>query len=168
LLEYRGVTVPLLSGRPFVFPPNLYVIGTMNSADRSTGRIDLALRRRFFWINLPPQPQVLERWLAQPGRNPAGFQADALRACNELLGSHGVPPEQQIGHALFMGAGGAGDDGEPAGADAPLTEKRLRQVVRFGVLPYVRELAREVLPANGGAEQDELERRIEFLLLANP
>ena len=165
LLEYRGVTVPLLSGRPFVFPPNLYVIGTMNSADRSIGRIDLALRRRFFWINLLPQPQVLARWLAHPGMNPANFDAAALAACNDLLGAHGVPPEQQIGHALFMGAGGATDDGEPAGADAPLTEKRLRQIVQFSVLPYVRELARELMLTHPGDAQ-ALESRVETLLLA--
>ena len=164
LLEYRGVTVPLLSGRPFVFPPNLYVIGTMNSADRSVGRIDLALRRRFFWINLLPQPDVLARWLAKPGMNPAGFDASALRAVNDLLGAHGVPPEQQIGHALFMGGASSGEDGEPAGADAPLTDRRLRQVVQFSVLPYVRELTRELMLTHGGVGQGELESRIETLL----
>jgi hypothetical protein len=166
LLEYRGVTVPLLSGRPFVFPPNLYVIGTMNSADRSVGRIDLALRRRFFWINLLPQPDVLARWLARPGMNPAGFDAAALHACNELLGEHGVPPEQQIGHALFMGAGGATDDGEPAGADKPLTPARLRQVVQFSVLPYVRELTRELMLTHPGRHHDDIGARVETLLLA--
>ena len=165
LLEYRGVTVPLLSGRPFVFPPNLYVIGTMNSADRSIGRIDLALRRRFFWINLLPQPQVLAQWLARPGMNPANFDAAALAACNEVLGSCGVPPEQQIGHALFMGAGGAADDGEPAGADTPLTENRLRQVVQYSVLPYVRELARELMLTQPG-DVLALESRVETLLLS--
>jgi hypothetical protein len=165
LLEYRGVTVPLLSGRPFVFPPNLYVIGTMNSADRSVGRIDLALRRRFFWIDLLPQPDVLARWLSRPGNNPAGFDAAALHAVNELLGQHGVPPEQQVGHALFMGAGTTTDDGEPAGADAPLTDKRLRQVVQFSVLPYVRELARELVLGHPARAPGELIARVESLLL---
>jgi hypothetical protein len=166
LLEYRGVTVPLLSGRHFVFPPNLYLIGTMNSADRSIGRIDLALRRRFFWINLLPQPEVLAKWLARPGMNPANFDAGALGACNDLLAQHGVPPEQQIGHALFMGAGGATDDGEPAGADSPLTPRRLRQVVQFSVLPYVRELTRELLLTHPGESHDDIEPRIQTLLLA--
>ena len=36
LLEYRETTIKLLSGRQFVFPRNLYIIGTMNSADRSS------------------------------------------------------------------------------------------------------------------------------------
>jgi 5-methylcytosine-specific restriction protein B len=173
LLEYRGVTVPLLSGRPFVFPENLYLIGTMNSADRSVGRIDLALRRRFFWINLHPQPEVLARWLARPGNNPANFDAGALRAVNELLGERGVPPEQQVGHALFMGHAGRADDdaagtgaaGGPPAVECPLTEKRLRQVVQFSVLPYVRELMRELLLSPAVYATDDVLPRVEALLL---
>ena len=54
-------------------------------------------------------------------------------------------------------------DGEAAGADAPLTGKRLRQVVQFSVLPYVRELVRDSMPTHfGGAD---LERQVEALLL---
>jgi hypothetical protein len=98
--------------------------------------------------------------------NPAGFDAAALHACNELLGHHGVPPEQQVGHALFMGAGPAGDDGEPAGADKPLTPTRLRQVVQFSVLPYVRELTRELMLTHPGQPHDDIESRVETLLLA--
>ena len=171
LLEYRGVTVPLLSGRPFVFPANLYLIGTMNSADRSVGRIDLALRRRFFWINLHPQPEVLARWLARPGNNPAGFDAGALRAVNDLLAERGVPPEQQVGHALFMGGGPAGAEDEGATGDAQpadcaLTERRLRQVVQFSVLPYVRELMRELLLGAPGAHAtDDVLPMVEAILL---
>jgi hypothetical protein len=163
LLEYRGVTVMLRSGRPFVFPPNLYVVGTMNSADRSVGRLDLALRRRFFWINLHPQPDALARWLSRPGNNPAGFDADALRTCNEMLGRFGVLPEQQVGHALFMGSSAAAEDGagRPVTDASPLTEKRLRQVVRFSVLPY----ARELLTAQCGHADDEFLRQIEAVLL---
>ena len=164
LLEYRGVTVPLRSGRPFVFPPNLYVIGTMNSADRSVGRLDLALRRRFFWINLHPQPEALARWLARPGNNPAGFEANALHACNEMLGRFGIPPDQQVGHALFMGSNAASEDsaGRPTTDATPLTEGRLRQVVRFSVLPY----ARELLTAHCGQADEEFLRQIEVVLLA--
>ena len=52
LLECRGTTVRLLSGRRFALPKNLFILGTMNSADRSIGRMDLALHRRFLWLDL--------------------------------------------------------------------------------------------------------------------
>lgn len=140
LLEYRGTTVQLLSGRSFVFPNNLFIIGTMNSADRSIGRLDLALRRRFLWLDLHPKPDTLNRWLQRPGNNPLGFKADALVRCNELLAEHGIPAEQQIGHALFMLQRTPEDDEASPKLDTPLNEKHLRQVVQFSVLPYVREL----------------------------
>jgi len=137
LLEYRGKTINLLSGRPFLFPDNLYVVGTMNSADRSIGRMDLALRRRFFWLDLHPCSEVLDNWLRRPGNNPIGFRADTLQACNKLLQDHGFPPEQHIGHALFMLNQA---DASGSARDVPLTEKHLKQIVQFSVLPYVREL----------------------------
>jgi len=140
LLEYRGTTVQLLSGRSFVFPSNVFIIGTMNSADRSIGRLDLAMRRRFLWLDLHPKPDTLNRWLQRAGNNPLGFKADSLVRCNELLAEHGIPAEQQIGHALFMLQRTPEDDEASPKLDTPLNEKHLRQVVQFSVLPYVREL----------------------------
>jgi hypothetical protein len=140
LLEYRGTTIRLLSGRRFVFPRNLFIIGTMNSADRSIGRMDLALRRRFLWLDLHPQVETLQTWLQRPGNNPIGFTASALARCNEVLAGRGIPPEQHIGHALFMVQESNWDDESSAPNDIPLTEKHLRRIVQFSVLPYVREL----------------------------
>ena len=140
LLEYRGTTVRLLSGRRFVFPRNLFIIGTMNSADRSIGRMDLALRRRFLWLNLHAQADALQRWLDRVGNNPIGFKSSALDECNGLLAKRGIPPEQHIGHALFMVQESATDDDSGLGLDIPLTEKHLRRIVQFSVLPFLREL----------------------------
>jgi 5-methylcytosine-specific restriction protein B len=161
LLEYRNSTVPLLSGRSFVFPSNLFLIGTMNSADRSIGRMDLALRRRFLWLALHPQPETLDRWLKRPGNNPLGFQAAALARCNELLAARGVPPEQQIGHALFMLQRTADDDEASPSLDIPLSDRQLRQIVQFSVLPYVREL----MMLQFGKADTELEQQIGDALL---
>ena len=138
LLEYRERDVRLLSGRTFRLPKNVYIVGTMNSADRSIGRVDLALRRRFLWVELVPNYQVLQTWLSRSGNNPSHFSADSLKQCNMLLADRGIPAQQHVGHALFM-VQTFGSDTKDA-ADKPLLPEALRRIVRFSVLPYIEEL----------------------------
>lgn len=159
LLEYRDHSVRLLSGRQFRLPSNVYIIGTMNSADRSIGRMDLALRRRFLWLDLLPDYAVLHAWLSRTGNNPSGFTSDALRQCNQMLEERGISPEQQIGHALFM-MQTSGNDSKESG-DKPLIPAALRRIVRYSVLPYVRELC----IMQFGRPERELEAQIESTLL---
>ena len=70
LLEYRDEAISLQYSpkEEFTLPPNLFLIGTMNTADRSISRIDTAMRRRFAFIELdpriPPVQGLLARWLA--------------------------------------------------------------------------------------------------------
>lgn len=58
-LEYRGESVESMyaidDDNSFTLPPNLYIIGTMNTADRSVGYIDYAIRRRFAFVNVLPK-----------------------------------------------------------------------------------------------------------------
>ena len=58
-LEYRGESVESMyaidNDNSFTLPPNLYIIGTMNTADRSVGHIDYAIRRRFAFVNVLPK-----------------------------------------------------------------------------------------------------------------
>jgi 5-methylcytosine-specific restriction protein B len=50
-----------------VLPENLYVLGTMNTADRSIASMDLAVRRRFAFLNMPPDRSVVERYSPETG-----------------------------------------------------------------------------------------------------
>ncbi len=159
LMEYRGRSVRLLSGRKFRFPNNVFIIGTMNSADRSIGRMDLALRRRFLWVNLYPDYEVLGNWLSRAGNNPVKFQADDLRGCNQLLEDRGIPCEQHVGHALFM-LQTFGNENQPS-VDKPLVAEALKRIVHFSVIPYVRELC----VMQFGRVDSDLAEEIETVLL---
>ncbi|GAB4200974.1 MAG: hypothetical protein Fur0023_04860 [Bacteroidia bacterium] len=63
-LEYRGKNITSMykyqENRDIMLPENLFIIGTMNTADRSVGHIDYAIRRRFTFVNLKPDESVIK------------------------------------------------------------------------------------------------------------
>ena len=129
LLEYRGETVRLLySKREFRLPPNLYLIGTMNAADRSVALIDQALRRRFSFLDMPPDAGVLAAWLEQhPPAAGAEFTGQVV-ALFDRLNTHlrrDLGPQYQIGHSYLM--------------VPDLDKSRLRVVWEHHVLPLLEE-----------------------------
>src|SRR5205823_1062700 len=106
LLEYRdqALTLPY-SRRPFRLPANLYLLGTMNAADRSVALIDQALRRRFSFLEMPPDAAVLAAWLeVHPPREGEAFTAVVVRLFEELNArlQADLGPERQVGHSYFM------------------------------------------------------------------
>jgi 5-methylcytosine-specific restriction protein B len=114
-LEYRDEPVriqyPDMMGDEaadhLTIPNNLYLIGTMNSTDRSLAMIDYALRRRFyFWALMPVvdhQAPVLEGWLRSRGVDEERAQDLLGRfiALNERIAEQ-MSPDHQIGHSYLM------------------------------------------------------------------
>jgi hypothetical protein len=106
LLEYRGQAVDLpYSRRSFRLPPNLYLIATMNAADRSVAAVDQALRRRFSFLEMPPDAGVLMAWLAanvaDAGPAFAGRVTGVFTRLNERLAAD-PGPQARVGHSYFM------------------------------------------------------------------
>lgn len=107
-LEYRGESVSIPNfDEPFVIPSNVYVIGTMNSIDKSLVTFDLALRRRFGFYKLMPQLKVLESILAEYNVEEETL-VKYIERCENLnneIASSTPPlqlgPEYQIGQAYF-------------------------------------------------------------------
>jgi MoxR-like ATPase len=104
LLEYRNDDVRLQYSPddPFSLPDNLYLIGTMNTADRSIAILDGALRRRFhffeFYPDRPPVEGLLRRWLRHSGLDAMAYVADIVDLANEKLPDR----HMQIGPSHFM------------------------------------------------------------------
>jgi 5-methylcytosine-specific restriction protein B len=129
----RGKQVLLpLSGEPFAVPKNIYIIGTMNTADRSIALLDAALRRRFGFIELLPEPSVLA------SSSIRGLSlVDWLEALNKRITQKLGPDGRhlQVGHAYFLDAEGIPINDIPS----------LAQVLRDEIIPLLEEYCYEDL-----------------------
>lgn len=102
LLEYRDQEVYLQYSpdKAFTLPDNLYIIGTMNTTDRSIGLVDAAIRRRFAFIEFHPEESpvegVLERYLERNSLD--GDHATLMRALNARIGDRDL----RIGPSYLM------------------------------------------------------------------
>ncbi len=130
LLEYRNQAVDLLYSSDeegFTLPTNLYVIGTMNTADRSIALLDAAMRRRFAFVELSPDLEptrsLLARWSDHHGLGSTA--ADLLVELNRRIDD----PDFRIGPSYFM---------KSTSADAHSPE-RLARIWRTSILPLLQE-----------------------------
>lgn len=116
-LEYRGeeVRTPYAVGddAKLMVPENLFVIGTMNTADRSIGHIDYAVRRRFAFYPLLPDKSVIESYYAAQKdlkvkalnlfeATEALFKVKEGNEEKPALSPEFHPDDVQVGHAYFL------------------------------------------------------------------
>lgn len=128
--DYRGTTVTLAYSRTaFSVPKNLYIIGMMNTADRSLAMIDYAIRRRFSFYEM------------EPGFNSEGFKAYQASLKNETFNTlieqiidlnreinidDSLGPGFRIGHSYFCG-------------QEECTEEWMKAVVYYDIIPMLQE-----------------------------
>ena len=101
-LEYRGEAVESMyaveEDNKLILPPNLYIIGTMNTADRSVGHIDYAIRRRFAFVNVLPKDLTSE--LGDQ------FESVLFAKVTDLFNTNLSPEfkkeDVQLGHSYFI------------------------------------------------------------------
>lgn len=128
--DYRGDKITLAySEERFSVPENLYIIGMMNTADRSLAMIDYALRRRFSFFPMKPgfETAGFKKYQSQLGNN----LLDALIAKIQELNNAIVADESlgvgfEIGHSYFCGQNA-------------VTEKWLHAVVHYEIIPMLEE-----------------------------
>lgn len=126
-----GLSVKLpYSKTNFSVPDNLYIIGTMNTTDRSTGTIDYALRRRFAFITLKSDASVVEKYYDEIGNSELkeiavalfndikSFIEDPTHLCSDL----GID-DLMVGHSYFMAK----------------SKDELQDKVKYEILPLISE-----------------------------
>lgn len=159
-LEYRGKAVDsmyavedstLQNKNQIILPPNLYIIGTMNTADRSVGHIDYAIRRRFAFVN------VLPKELADDEKNI--FNKDIFKIVSGLfiknydeymndrnidlmpadtLFSDFQPQDVWIGHSYFIQKKDKNDKGEEI-----LIPEKFSTRIQYEIIPILEEYIKD-------------------------
>ena len=98
LLEYRHRPIALAGGGPeFSIPANVYLIGTMNTADRSIALVDQAMRRRFSFVRLRSNYQLLANYLKSRGV-PSDKLVALIKEVNQSIGDE----DCELGISFFM------------------------------------------------------------------
>lgn len=129
--DKRGQSVNLLySDDKFSVPQNLYIIGMMNTADRSLALLDYALRRRFSFFEIKPafENSTFTRYLAKLGNPEKMLKViSVIEELNEVIENE-LGSGFKIGHSYFVG------NAFKVGA-----ENRVTEVVEFEIIPQLYE-----------------------------
>lgn len=120
--EEKYVKLPY-KGEEFGVPDNVYILGTMNTADRSLVQLDAALRRRFRFIEMMPNYEALKGKTIKDEKGNEIVLADLLKEINKQIRDK-IDREHQIGHSYFMHVEEIGD---------------LKEVFQYEIIPLLQE-----------------------------
>ncbi len=128
--DKRGESLKLMyKDELFKVPENLYVIGLMNTADRSLAIIDYALRRRFAFVDLEPEFESPNFNLIVKESNNSRFRAliSQIKQLNETIeADENLGAGFKIGHSYFC-------------VFESVTDERLEAIIRYEILPLLHE-----------------------------
>lgn len=168
-LEYRGFTMHIPIFGEFTIPDNVYIIGTMNNTDKSLIGFDIALRRRFAFIKIEPDMDVLEQLCLVPDQEqdddssqntldlPFEFAKRARDLNTRIKKDLRLPAEKQIGHAYFLKIKDFCDSRkvDEEHIEYVLTPYALEQLWIYHIAPLLEEYL--------GIEYDEYQSEIDHL-----
>lgn len=158
--EKFTLTLPS-SKKPFSVPNNLYIIGTMNSSDRSLTSVDIALRRRFEFVEIMPKPEILKdiKITKENKVVEAIDVAKLLEVMNKRIKVL-LDRDHCIGHAYFT-------ELKPTSKKATATVQELMQIFEKKIIPLLQEYffddwskIKLVLGNNGMVKTEKLEESL--------
>lgn len=163
-LEYRGEEVNSMyeldgAGNKLILPPNLYIIGSMNTADRSVGHIDYAIRRRFAFVDSLPDLEPVHPLMQDIFKKVSELFIESydnyvvsklVISAKETLSGDFRPEDVWLGHSYFIcKKDGSNENLENEKARATLSNK-----LKYEVLPILREYIKDgILQDNDKTQQ---------------
>lgn len=158
-LEYRDEPVDSMyeldGDRTLILPPNLYIIGTMNTADRSVGHIDYAIRRRFAYVDILPSKEPVHR-LAQSifkqvseifiKNYDALDWSDPKPERSDHLAADFRPEDVWVGHSYFI----------PLKTSEDEVKEELQMKLDYEIKPLLKEYLKDGLLLSSAEEKIEL------------
>ena len=126
-LEYRGENVTCPYGEPIAIPDNLYIIGTMNTADRSIGSIDYAVRRRFAFYTVKADEKFIKD---DYSKNVFNYIKNEI--IKQHLSEEYYIDDIMIGHSYFI-------FNDEAYSDEDLAYKYMNFSLQYNIIPLLEE-----------------------------